>query len=306
MRPGLALLAMAIGCGSPHTIPLMTYPVSPDAVRKACAMELSCLVPPPIASGGQCVTQFEEGLVTGFGILFGPSGSDLDRYVNCASAAPDCNGALTCASRDHGPSWCSAHGNLACDGDTLVGCVGGWGLELTDCTSLGMHCGSANGSASCTDGNTCHPQVDGARCMGNQLIDCNAGTALETSVDCAKYLGGTCLRTVSGSSSTTGCFPANSGCTDGGADHCSGNVVVSCGLGGALQVDCGQLASHCTVDASGKGACVPDATECGDTTPDSCAGSSIQMCVNGKLLVTSCSSIGFTSCVASTNGVACK
>src|SRR5262245_33100006 len=186
-------VCICISCGSPHSqSPFSPHPVSADAVRKTCAMQLSCLTNPPITPGGKCVSQFEFGLATGVGIFFGPSASDLQRYVDCAGTASDCTTALTCASRNHGPDFCAAHPNGACDGDVRVTCQSGWGLYMTDCAALGMHCAMANGHASCTDGKSCDPMTP-ARCDGNHFLECNGGTGLESSIDCATFFdGGTC------------------------------------------------------------------------------------------------------------------
>jgi hypothetical protein len=86
MRHVVAFVLVSAACGSPHS-GISPQPVSPDAVRKACAMQLSCFSPAPITSGGQCVTQFEEGLAAGYGAFpFGASGADLARYVDCDEA----------------------------------------------------------------------------------------------------------------------------------------------------------------------------------------------------------------------------
>src|SRR4030095_12823071 len=116
-RLSLCLLACA-ACGSPAQS-ITPHQVSPDAVRRTCAMEVSCLPNPPISSGGSCVSQFENGLATGLRLFFGPSAADLQRYVDCSVAAPDCMSALNCASGNHGPTWCAANPSGGCDGDVL-------------------------------------------------------------------------------------------------------------------------------------------------------------------------------------------
>jgi hypothetical protein len=305
MRCALGLVVVSAACGSSHL--LQPYPVQPEAVRKACAMELSCLSPAPITSGGSCVSQFEQGMADGFGILFGPSAADLARYVNCASSAGDCTTALNCASKNHGPAWCMAHPNPTCDGDTLVNCVGGWGLELNDCTQLNLHCRSANGFATCSDGTTCDGTVTD-QCMGNRYVTCDSQTHLGASFDCGQFIpGGVCRHIVNGTSSETGCFgPGSATCTATETmASCDGAAIVSCGYGTTVRVDCSQFQSHCLADnsnGSSSFSCAPDATDCTATSPDSCVGNAIQMCVNGKWEQTACSSFGLSSCATTNSG----
>jgi hypothetical protein len=308
MRHAVALVLVSAACGSSHTHLLQTYPVSPEAVRKACAMEVSCLSPAPITSGGSCVAQFEEGMATGLGIFFGPSSADVARYVNCASSASDCTSALNCASQNHGPTWCAAHPRASCDGDTVVNCVAGWGLELADCSQFGEHCRvAANGSATCSDGSSCDPTV-GAQCMGNRYVTCQGG--LSSSIDCGSVIpGGTCRAIVNMSSSETGCFgPGSAACpaTTTEMDSCDGATVVACSYGTQLRVDCAQFQSHCLIGSSGKYSCAADATDCTQDSHDACVGNAIQMCVNGKWETTACGSFGLGSCQTTAMGVKCS
>jgi len=299
MRRALVLLLACSGCGSSGSSsgPFSPRPVDPEAIRHACAMEISCFQSPPITPGGSCVSQFEMGLATGIGIFFGPSADDLQRYVGCASSSSNCTDALDCASVNHGPDWCNAHPNGGCDGDTLVYCVDGWGLERADCSAMGLHCATANGASSCSDGKTCDPTTSTARCDGNRYVQCNGSTKLESSVDCGKlYGGGTCMHLTMGSSSTTGCFPPASGSCGQDGVTCDGATAVVCSYGTQLRVACGQFASHCVVGSSGTFDCVPDASNCTASTADSCDGNALKMCVNGNLVDTACSSIGLTTC----------
>jgi hypothetical protein len=305
MRGSLVVALACLSCSSTPGSLFSPRPVNPVAIERACAMEVSCFTSPPITPGGSCVTQFEVGLATGTGIFFGPSAQDLERYIDCANSSSSCTAALTCASRNHGPDWCNAHPSATCDGDTLVGCVGGWGLELADCTSVGLHCNTANGSSSCNDGKACDPTA-AAFCNGSQLVTCDSVTKLESRIDCATiFSGGRCVSTTSGTSSSTGCVPAPSpGCAADGAT-CDGKTAVVCSLGAQFRVDCGQFASHCAVDPMGKFACVPDATNCASSMPDSCVGDSLELCANGSLVQERCTDIGLTTCDA-TAAARCK
>lgn len=299
-----ALVALIAGCHGSHSPLYVPQPVNPDHVQRACAMEVSCLSPAPLTPGGSCVTQFETGLATGYGIFFGPSATDLSRYVDCANAHGDCASALDCASGNHGPDWCDAHPQGGCEGDTLISCVAGWGLEQRDCTQLGMHCATTTAGASCTDGNSCDPQTSPARCDGNRFVDCNGGTGLESAIDCTTAIpGGTCQQIVSGSSSSTGCRPPPSpGCGVDDSESCDGTALVGCSGGAAVRVDCTQFGSHCVATSTTAADCVPDGTECTDQSSDSCVGGSLQLCVNGRWGQTDCTSIGFHQCTTTPGG----
>jgi hypothetical protein len=75
MKSAILIALGCVACGSSGTG--TSFPpraVNPDAIRKACAMEVSCLKDPPLTPAGNCVSQFESGLATGIGIFFGPIG----------------------------------------------------------------------------------------------------------------------------------------------------------------------------------------------------------------------------------------
>jgi hypothetical protein len=271
-------------------------------------MEVSCLQPnPPITPGGSCVSQFENGLATGFGILFGPTAADIQRYVDCAARASDCTTALTCASRNHGPSYCAAHPGGSCDGDLRVYCASAsdWDLYPEDCSLVGEHCRAANGSSSCTDGNSCDPMTP-AHCDGSRLVTCDSTTHLESSIDCSNFASGwTCGTTVSGSSTTTGCMPKNSGGCQNGPDRCDGAAAVVCDSGLSLRIECGQFDSHCVI-TNGKFECAPNASDCTAQSPDRCNGAALEMCVNGRYQDTACASFGLASCATTMSGASCR
>ncbi len=305
MRGALVLLLACASCGG-STGPFSPLPVDPEAIRRACAMEVSCFPTPPITPGGSCVSQFEIGLATGAGIFFGPSATDLQRYVGCANSSSNCTDALNCASRNHGIDWCKAHPKPTCDGDMLISCIGGWGLIQTDCTTNGLHCGTANGASACTNGSSCDPSV-AARCDGNRYTRCDFSSKLEASIDCGSlYSGGTCMSTTMGTSSTTGCVPASSGSCVQGSVSCDGATGVVCAYGTELRVACGQFASHCVIDSGNKFSCVPDASACTSSASDTCSGNALQMCVNGNFAQTPCDSIGLTTCQTTATGAKCN
>jgi hypothetical protein len=308
MRRALVMLLACTACGRPRSgsSPYSPLPVDPDAIRRACAMEVSCFATPPITPGGSCVSQFELGLATGIGIIFGPSATDIARYVKCSGSSPSCADALNCASGNHGPAWCGAHSSPTCDGDTLVGCIGGWGLELNDCTATGQHCRTANGFSSCSDGSACDPSVP-AHCTGNRFVECDAGSKLESSIECgALYAGGRCISVTMGGSSTTGCFPAASASCGADGATCDGTTAVICAFGAQYRVACGQFASHCVVDNMGKFDCVPDASGCTASSPDTCSGSALVVCVNGGYASTPCTDIGLSTCQSAGGAARCQ
>ena len=305
MRNLVVLCASLAACGNSSPGNVITYPVDPAAIQKACAMEVSCLPNAPISAAGSCVSQFEIGLASGFGVFFGPSASDLDRYVRCASAASNCAGALNCASLNHGADWCTAHPNGACDGDTVVRCQSGWALYRTDCAAQGLHCATANGASTCTDGSTCDPTTP-AHCDGNRLVECDATTHLGSSTDCGALAGGTCRSVTSGTSTTTNCYaPQAPGCATDGTT-CDGTAAVLCASGLKIRVECAQFASHCALDSMGKAGCEPNASECTSSTADTCSGDAIQLCVNGRVAQTSCASIGLVTCSTANSRVTCN
>lgn len=298
------MIALLSGCGSPHST-IQPLPVHPDAVRKACAMEVSCFTTPPIASASACVEEIENGLASGFGIALGGSGTDLARFVDCANNNGDCTSALMCASKGHGPSWCSAHPTATCDGDTLVRCVGGWGLDLFDCAQNGLHCMTKNGVALCSDGNACDPATSGT-CVGNDFVYCDKTALIGVSEDCGSLVsGGKCERITTGTATITGCIPpGTASCPNTTTSKtCDGTTTVVCEYGTTYRVDCGQFANHCTPSGSfATGSCTPDASDCTPQSNDSCVGDAIQMCVNGKLQTQPCSSFGMTTCTMAPSG----
>src|SRR5262245_19147751 len=111
-----------VGCGHPLAKnPYVQWPVDLDAVRKTCAMEVSCFADPPLNFGGQCVTMFEFSLAVGGPVFWSDvSSSAVERYVTCGAGASSCDELLQCASQGHGPEWCNARGDRACDGDVLI------------------------------------------------------------------------------------------------------------------------------------------------------------------------------------------
>jgi hypothetical protein len=265
-------------------------PVSPSEIARACAFEVSCLSDPPLLPGGSCVTQFELGLTVG-GIFFGPSAEDLRRYVDCAIAGPDCATVVDCATRSHGASWCNGGGN-SCDGNTVVRCQGGIGLELEECdTGAGDTCSvDGAGYADCNAG-TCDPKVP-ARCDGNRAVRCDSD-GIEYIEDCGDNLIiETCFDGRCVPPGSTSCDPPT----------CDGAAIALCG--GQLRVDCSDFAGHC-VASNGDATCVPDATDCDDNSPDRCNGTALELCVNGKYFSIDCASLGLRTCGPVGKRVAC-
>ena len=294
----VATLAAA-GCGG--TSAPKTY-VSPmltsAALDKTCVMAMSCLATPEFQSGSACVSELETGIGTGRG-SFVATAADLTRLMACAASSNDCASILDCFTLEHESAYCSAHPQFSCDGDVLVGCFNGNGLETFDCAKSGMHCAAANGSASCSDGKSCDPSVAG-RCDGNTFIACDTNTSLESKVDCGVVV-------------SAGVCDADLGCTPPLAGACTANACTSdtqgfvCDSGRQLPIDCSAFGEKCGSSLTQTDTpCVTPSSEC-DGTFDLCTtdGSGMQVCVNGAWTTTACSSIGLTSCGTSNGVVAC-
>jgi hypothetical protein len=286
--------------GHPSMAP---YPVLLDAVEKACAMNLSCLSPPPIASGGNCVTTIELALATGTQVGIGHTTEDTARFVDCAAKSSDCAGALDCASRHHGQDWCAAHPSDSCDGDELVRCVSGWGVSVLDCSVSGQHCVVTSAGALCTNGNSCDPATEHLHCDGNREVLCS-GFHYETAFDCSTVIDNGMCRA----------GDAGGYCIGAGSEHCpttattsacDGTALTTCYFGIFSRVDCGQFHSHCATDSGGNSTCVPDAPACAADASDRCAGNALEMCVNGQWQTIDCSSIGKSTCQADSTGARC-
>jgi len=289
LRCATAALALA-ACGSNPGSSMFA-----DAVRRTCALATSCLKSSPFGSGAQCVADLEFGIVSGLG-FFSASAADLNRYVSCAEMASDCTSALDCASRHHGPDYCSAHPGTTCDGDLRVQCPStgsppDWAIYTMDCSSLGLRCMAALGSASCTDGTTCDPSK-AALCNESQIISCNSETHLRFMVDCATYIAGFTCQDGSANAPAAGCVPAGPPCQSPN-DRCDGAVLVACVANHELRVDCTKFQSHC--DANAK-ACVPDSSDCSPTSLDQCSVGALEICTNGRYAPTDCASIGLRTC----------
>jgi hypothetical protein len=294
----LLLLCAACGTPTPRSAHLFEpASVSPDAVRKVCAMEQSCLAKPPFSSGGDCVSQIELGLASGLGIFFGPSVSDLERYVGCMATANDCASALDCATAHHGASYCQS-GASSCDGDTRVSCIAGLGLSLQDCAAQGQKCVAAGDDAICSTGKSCNPDK-GLRCDGTVVVDCNPDSATETRFDCANLdQDAVCARIDDGTSQGhLGCVKKGSAACTVADQRCDGTKAVTCNYGAVERtVDCASFGNQCAVGEGHSVTCVPTATECSPSSPDSCDGDSLRICVNGHWAPTACSSIGLRTC----------
>jgi hypothetical protein len=295
-------LAFLVACGNrgPTLVtPLAQLPPVADIV-KTCAFEVSCLKDPPTSYLNTCISYFLAALGNESG-----ASTDFARYVDCARQATDCTSVLRCASRDHDPAFCAAHPGETCDGDLLVQCapagqVADWAIYNTDCSALGMHCAAANGSAACTDGAACDPQLLLSHCDGNTYVGCNSPTNLRFTLDCSRspIINATC-RTETGSS-VGGCMPSGPSCQSS-VDRCDGDMIVLCVAGEETRVDCAQQAGHCAIVAY-HGRCVPIATQCDDASGDHCSGNTLATCVDGVPQTIDCSSVGLSTCSTSAGG----
>jgi hypothetical protein len=312
MKHLLALMLLCVGCGTPSKSGSHLYQpasVDPDAVRKVCAMERSCLSKPQFDSGAACVAQMEYGLASGIGVLFGPSVTDLQRYVECVGKSNDCAGVLACASVNHDATWCPPGRYASCDGNKRIGCVAGWGLELEDCAQLGQTCVATSDSALCSTTNHCDSTTQVDRCDGSSVVECNSGSSTEQRLDCRDLdAEATCAVISDGNGGGyPGCVKkGNASCgADGG--RCDGARAIACTNGFERVIDCGSYGNVCALDANGRLSCVPPptATDCNFKSPDSCDGDSLRICVNGRWVATSCTSIGLKSCISDDSGARC-
>ncbi len=298
----IATVALA-GCGgNDGGKPTLTPTLDRVAINKACAMAMSCVGVPQFPSGSSCAAQVEVGIASGAGIL-GASAADLTRLLGCATASNDCASVIACFTQQHASDYCAAHNEYSCDGDTLIGCINGNGLEQNDCTKFGMHCVEANSSATCSDGKSCDPTA-ASRCDGNVFVNCDSDTSLESKADCGVAIpNGVC-------DATLGCTPPLGGaCTANGCS--SGDSIASgfvCYGGRQLPIDCGAFNDVCDPTLTTEGSpCVAPGSQC-DGTSDVCTPdrSTLQICVSGQWMSTTCSSIGLTTCGSSNGIVSCS
>ncbi len=283
-----------------------------DEVIRTCVLQVSCLgEDAPLRPVGACVDDFQFGIATGAGILFGPSGAQLEHIVSCGAAAGDCTSALECASYGHGPDYCRVNPGRTCDGGIRVVCdaASEWAFESEDCAALGLECRegmTAGGSltAVCTDGVTCDPADSTNTCEGTRAVRCTS-TGLRTSVDCAAFaIPATCATfTRDDGEVVEGCVPVGPPCTTT-ETRCDGTLVVGCASGVEARIDCAAInEGHCEMDGSGV-RCVPDATECTESDPDLCEGDDLRSCINGRHASRSCTALGFAGCGEDASGAA--
>jgi len=294
--PQILLLAF-FGCGSSPP-PKVELPPMGDIV-KTCVMEVSCLRSPPVSSASECVWRLAYGILSGSGA---PelSSDELRRYIACGSQATDCATALACASRDHGPAYCSLQPGDSCDGNVLVRCAldasnADWTILTTDCAVLGERCEMANGSASCTTGEACEPTTASARCDGDRFVGCNQNSHLVASYDCGVIASGaTCVSSPAG----TSCELPGPSCS--GPNTCDNDVLTVCQSGRERSLDCAQLGQTCRGGRCEPKGCSPSAVS------DTCQSTMIRVCANGQFVSIDCASIGLATCEQNGSKVACR
>ena len=301
----VALLASLLGCGETRS-PYAAQPLSAATTQRACAMLASCWPGSSSGSVSSCVSSYETALLFGpigveLALGFGPSPRDQARLIDCAGHATSCDGTLRCLG-NLDATWCTAHPQPTCVGDTVVSCEGGAPLSRQDCGDIGMRCVTASsGGGLCSDGKTC--TGSSPSCSDGNLVTCNG--ALEQRYDCNAYLPGSRCGTQKATDGTIilGCFGAGTAsCTPADFTRsCDGNGLTVCDQGSIVHVACTQVAQHCGPGVDGDSTCLPDGSDC-DGTSDSCQGDVMQVCVDGKWTSLACSSLGFSTCTTSTNG----
>lgn len=296
------VLVSLVGCGGETGHPFAQQPVVAATVQRACAMIASCWPTSIAPTVSGCVEQYEMAL------LYGPADAtffpedqltprEKARFIDCAAQAASCDATLRCLGKLD-TSWCDAHPDPACDGDTLVGCWDGAPLVQHDCGAVGMRCvKGADGVAVCGDGNSCNAAV--TPCHGGAYEQCSDGVVQR--YDCNAFEpGSTCLE-VKGADGTaiTGCAAnGQPGCTVADyAGTCDGNDMTFCNSGVSLHVACSEVGRHCGAASSGTVGCLPNGSDC-DGSTDACtsSGDAMQICVDGAWVTTSCSTLGFTTC----------
>jgi hypothetical protein len=320
----LGMTAAAVGCGKtgPKCTPAAAVTFASDdpsylpAAVRACAFGVSCSATNSWVSYD---VNIEHQTPRSCLADWNPNGLD---DVACAPNARNCDEWMACASHNHCPDWCAAHGYTAdkvvqwtCDGDEVVVCDetrGGYGIPFIDCAEEGMHCAVSRYSAACTDGTTCTTPSN-PHCDGNRVVACDESTLFGQSQDCSAT-GATCM-TVSfgalGASASCVTPPAGGNQCDPNSfqPHCDGTAEVSCFDGYLIRNDCAapSIEGTCTTLANGFLDCVPQATECDASTTDTCDGQFFVTCgTNHKLLRVDCVSLGFHSCGDIGGRVGCK
>jgi hypothetical protein len=250
-------------------------------------------------NAGTCVYELERAPLE-------QASASMVTFAACAARARTCTDVLTCASGNHGPTYCATHPSSSCDGTALVSCppsnTPGWAIDPPplDCASIGMMCVGDT----CSDGNTCNgPLV--LYCKGSHIMSCDLFRKAEQSVDCAAvYPGGTC----GVADSQLQCVPATPDtCTTKTAGvpyACSGNSLLGCYRLLPSKLDCGPIDSTCGPSGLGFD-CVPHAQDCTSKSPDRCNGAALSICVDGRYRDVDCASLGLGACRTTKDGVAC-
>jgi hypothetical protein len=307
-----ALALARVPCGCSPSPAVVSFPLPPVSdIVKACAIEVSCLISPPLESVSRCVSAFEFGIGNGAGV-WGHSAAQLAQYVDCAKGAMDCQAALSCASRSHDPTYCATHPGNSCDGNLEVECntppqTADWAIYNLDCGALGLMCEVVNGSAGCTNGVPCKDNGPPQVCDGNRIVECPKGLAMSEPIDCGYVLtSSTCVPETNHQTPVAACLPPGAMVGSCGSDSswCDGNNVVNCWAGVATQFDCSQAGETCGL-VGAAGACLPKEDGC-EAAGDSCQGDALTVCANGSLVSFPCSSIGLNTCAKMTMGAVCR
>ncbi len=308
---GALAVVLLLGGGCNPSVAIISFPLPPVSdIVKTCSIEVSCLISPPLESVSGCVSAFELGIATGQG-AFGHSAAELQRYVDCAKGAADCHAAVACASRNHGPDYCTAHPGNSCDGNLEVECntppeMADWAIYNMDCDAFGLMCETANGSAGCTNGVPCTANSPSQVCDGNRIVECPQ-IDLSEPLDCGYVLtSSNCVMETENSVQVATCRPAGATAGSCGSDssRCDGDSVVSCRAGVATRFDCSQAGETCGL-VGASGTCLPNGGSC-EGAGDSCQGDALVVCANGKLVSFPCASIGLTTCLTMASGAACR
>lgn len=242
------------------------------------------------------------------------SGAKLGKAIlDCIKAAGDCDAVEACvkASESEAAVCAGAGGNDRCSGNVMVEC-GNYPDETPDafdCADAGLICAQGDYDANCGLA-TCNPATDQPYCEGNLLVECDEGSGVLVSQDCAHYLGFHCgidsCQTRAGGVCGTdpeggiNCVGTGDACDeDVFTNRCDGSVMVTCNRGKESRVDC-KIAHPdltCRINSNhGAVECQPEKSECLMSGDDSCDAGVVTTCLMGEITKVDCSKYGHTGC----------
>jgi hypothetical protein len=222
----------------------------------------------------------------------------IDRALDCASSAVDCDAYVSCATLDVPPCSSSAAG---CQDDLAFTCVyAGYKPHVTDCAALGMACETGHCVVP-ADASDCDFNTFIGRCEGTSVVTCYSragGGGGERLQPCAE--GSECVEVASVGA---GCLPLDAEPCEPFTAECEGNSVSRCVGGYRVTDDCAAVGLTCgKQSAEYAPACLASPMECtphlpAELTGDACDGDDLVGCANGANVVLHCSDFGRGPCM---------